>query len=119
MMITLVTPAFISRHQAYERLARLQQSFSETEYVRLGTSGPRALNSQEHKLLSKKQPSRTTSMLDWVQSNSLAQRPRSGSAGSTASTLRLTNFSSIFTQPVTAAVSSVLSLKDFFSGAGS
>ncbi|KAG0148854.1 hypothetical protein CROQUDRAFT_74780 [Cronartium quercuum f. sp. fusiforme G11] len=102
--------------KAYERLTQFKKRLSEPEYDNLSKTGPRPPNSEERQLLSETAKKQTpNTMLEWVQST--VTRPRTGSVSST-STARSTALSTIFTQPVSAAVSSVLSLKDFFAGSG-
>ncbi|EGG00912.1 uncharacterized protein MELLADRAFT_111406 [Melampsora larici-populina 98AG31] len=104
-------------HQAYTKLQELKNCFTEPEYTRLGTSGPRAPNSEERRLLAEAAKHQTSNtMLDWVQS--AVNRPRALSVTSN-STARSNALSTIFTQPVSAAVTSVMGLRNLFHGSGS
>lgn len=101
-------------HQAYTQFQELKNWFTEPEYTRLGTSGPRPPNSEERRLLAEVANNPTSNtMLDWVQS--AVNRPRALSVTSN-STARSNALSTIFTQPVSAAVTSVMGLKNFFNG---
>ncbi|KAH9815435.1 hypothetical protein DFH28DRAFT_1126173 [Melampsora americana] len=105
-------------HQSYTRLQELKNCFTEPEYTRLGTSGPREPNSEERRLLAETAKQQTSNtMLEWVQSAVNPNRPRTLSVTSN-STARSNALSTIFTQPVSAAVTSVMGLRNFFSGSG-